>query len=122
MPTDAFETWLAPTRGVELQNDLLLVEVPNSFFLDWLGQYYVTAIDDAGQSALGGGFKIAFRTGNGASQPMVAPPRRRTAAADTTKLRERYTFQTYVVAECNNFACAAAVRSLSLLVTSITRC
>ena len=31
VPPEAFETWLAPTRGVELQNDLLMVEVPNLF-------------------------------------------------------------------------------------------
>ena len=108
VPAEAFETWLAPTRGVELQNDLLMVEVPNLFFLDWLGQYYVSAIDDAGQNVLGGGFKIAFRAGNGAAQPVVAPPKKHVAAAVNTKLLERYTFQTYVVAECNDFACAAA--------------
>jgi chromosomal replication initiator protein len=108
VPTDAFETWLAPTRGVELQNDLLLVEVPNSFFLDWLGQYYVSAIEDASRSALGNGLKIAFRTGNGPAQPVVAAQRKRTAAAENTRLRDRYTFQSYIVAECNNFACAAA--------------
>jgi chromosomal replication initiator protein len=108
VPSEAFETWLAPTKGVELQNDLLLVEVPNSFFLDWLGQYYVSAIDDAGQNVLGGGYRIAFRTGNGPAQPVTAPPRKRVAATDSTRLRDRYTFQTYVVAECNSFACAAA--------------
>jgi chromosomal replication initiator protein len=108
VPAEAFETWLAPTHGVELQNDLLLVEVPNSFFLDWLGQYYVSAIDDAGRSVLGDRVKIAFRAGNGPAQPVVAPQSKRTAATENTRLRERYTFQSYIVAECNSFACAAA--------------
>jgi chromosomal replication initiator protein len=108
VPPEAFETWLAPTHGVELQNDVLLVEVPNSFFMDWLGQYYVAAIDDAGQNVLGSGFKIAFRTGNGPAQPVIARPRKYLVASENARLRERYTFQSYVVAECNSFACAAA--------------
>lgn len=108
VPREAFETWLAPTAGVELQNDLLLVEVPNTFFIDWLGQYYVSAIDDAGRSVLGGGLKIAFRTARGGAPAVVTQPRKRVGTAENTRLRERYTFQTYVVAECNSFACAAA--------------
>jgi chromosomal replication initiator protein len=107
IPVEAFETWLAPTKGIELQNDLLLVEVPNSFFLDWIGQYYVSAIDDAGNNVLGGAFKIAFRTGNGPAQA-VAPPMKRAMGTENACLRERYRFDTYLVAECNSFACAAS--------------
>jgi chromosomal replication initiator protein len=109
VPADAYTTWLAPTEGVSLQNDTLVVSVPNQFFIDWLGQYYVGAIEEACRTALSGGCRIAFRA-NGATAPASAAPVRRriTLSAEQTKLQERYTFAQYIVADCNQFAVAAA--------------
>jgi chromosomal replication initiator protein len=108
VPNEAFNTWIAPTRGVDLQEDVLIVEVPNPFFIDWIGQYWASAIDEAGKTVLGS-TRIAFRSGNGAGEAVKAPLRRRVLpAAENTRLQERYTFGTFIVAECNQFAWAAA--------------
>lgn len=109
MPPEAFDTWLAPTRGIEYTNDMLIVEVPNPFFIDWIGQYYLTAIDDAGRAVLGSGVRIAFRNGVGPAQPVVAPQKKRVfAPPENSRLQERYTFESFIVGDCNQFACAAS--------------
>lgn len=106
---EAFATWLAPTRGVDIEHDVLTVEVPNSFFAEWLGQYYVSAINEAVEAVTGNGAQVIFRTGKTWASPVVAPPRRRVVSAcESARLQERYTFENYIVAECNSFACAAA--------------
>jgi chromosomal replication initiator protein len=107
VPAESFDTWLAPTRGIELNDDVLVVEVPNPFFIDWLGQYFATAIDEAGKTVLGK-TRIAFRNGSGSTQVLLAPPRKRPLAGpEQTRLQERYTFRNFIVAECNQFAYAA---------------
>ena len=109
IPNEAFETWLAPTQGAELQDDLLVVEVPNPFYIDWIGQYYAAAVNEACKAMLGGNTRIAFRNGTGASQAVIAQPRRRPLpSSEATRLQERYTFPNFIVAECNQFAYAAA--------------
>jgi chromosomal replication initiator protein len=85
----------------------LVVGVPNPFFADWIGQYYVSAIDEAAKAVLND-VRVAFRNGSGASQPVVEPARRRPLPGqEITRLRDRYTFRHFVVAECNQFAYAA---------------
>jgi chromosomal replication initiator protein len=109
VPNEAYDTWLAPTRGVELQDGMLVVEVPNPFFIDWIGQYYAAAVDQACKAMLGGDTRIAFRNGTGSSTAVIAQPRKRPLpSSETTRLQERYTFPNFIVAECNQFAYAAA--------------
>jgi chromosomal replication initiator protein len=108
VPAESYDTWLAPTKGIELKDDVLVVEVPNPFFIDWLGQYFASAIEDACRTVLGN-TRIAFRNGSGAAQIIqVAPRKRPLAAPEQTRLQERYTFRNFIVAECNQFAYAAS--------------
>lgn len=105
---EPFATWLAPTRGVEFDNGTLTVEVPNPFFIDWLGEYYTQPINDAVRTVLGE-IRVTFRNGNSQEQVILPQPRRHPVAnPEQTRLQERYSFRNFIVAECNQFAYAAA--------------
>jgi chromosomal replication initiator protein len=107
---EGFATWLAPTRGVSYDNDTLKVEVPNPFFVEWISQYYLTAIQEASRKVANHEFQVVFctRDAKGISLTAVVPHRSFRFQPDISRLQERYTFDTFVVGECNRFACAAS--------------
>jgi chromosomal replication initiator protein len=107
---EGFATWLAPTRGVSFDNNILKVEVPNPFFIEWIGQYYLSAIEEAGQKVMNNELEVVFCTkdAKGNSLTAVVPRRSIRGQPDVSKLQERYTFDSFVVGECNRFACAAS--------------
>ncbi len=108
---DGFETWLAPTRGRAIRNGLVEVEVPNSFFADWIGQRYSTEIRAALASVSDQELSVSFKPGDAASPVLVPrhePMRRPTMKPDGYRLQAHYTFDNFVVGESNRFAAAAA--------------
>jgi chromosomal replication initiation ATPase DnaA len=58
---EGFDTWLAPTRGCTLSNGALEVEVPNSFFADWLSQHYSAEVRAALSSVSQQELSVSFR-------------------------------------------------------------
>ena len=44
IPRQSFETWLRPTRLLHLDSEIALIEVPSSFFAEWLEQHYLSLI------------------------------------------------------------------------------
>ena len=44
MPNQAFNTWIAPIRPVALNEQELILEVPNQFFYEWLDTHYKDTI------------------------------------------------------------------------------
>ncbi|MCK4418079.1 MAG: hypothetical protein KAV99_07920, partial [Candidatus Latescibacteria bacterium] len=44
IPRQSFETWLRPTRLLRLDNKIAVIEVPSSFFAEWLEQHYLLLI------------------------------------------------------------------------------
>ena len=45
MPSQAFNTWITPIKPVALNEDELILEVPNQFFYEWLDTHYKDTID-----------------------------------------------------------------------------
>lgn len=110
---EGFETWLAPTRAVEFDVNGLVVEVPNSFFADWLGQHYVPELRSALARASGRDVALSFRARDAAdAKALSLRYEYATRAAVRTNggggLSARYTFDNFVVGESSRFACAAA--------------
>lgn len=108
---EAYNTWLAPTKGLELKDSTLLVEVPNNFFLEWIGQYYTKDIEESIQAQSVGTLKVALKSsGRQESAPLGTRRRHRLVyAKDGSKLQDRYTFANFIVGESNRFAHAAAL-------------
>ncbi len=109
---EAFSTWLAPTRCRALHDGLLEVEVPHSFFAEWLGQHYAGEIRSVLSRLTGQDVDVAFVPANGSSTTVMVTrgargerPQLRTGGV---RLQARYTFESFVVGESNRLAAAAA--------------
>ncbi|MGB3340805.1 MAG: chromosomal replication initiator protein DnaA [bacterium] len=105
----SFNTWFGSSCGVELKEDVLLVEFPNGFFIDWIEEHYYNILEEAVQQLNGNKLRLAFKA---VKQQGDRPKRKRKRlilARDGTKLQERYTFESFVVGKNNEFAHAAAL-------------
>lgn len=109
LSSDGFDTWIAPTKGLSMKNGILLVEVPNSFFSDWITEYYGKEIREALVEMGKGGVKVSFKSASPVKRPLISKNKRKTIySGDGTKLLSRYTFENFIVGESNRFAHAAA--------------
>ncbi len=107
----AFESWIKPISFVELKGNNLLVEVPDSFFKDWLETYYVSAIEEAAREIVKKkvGLVIAVKKLSSVKQeknekaPLLPPP-----VFNASNISKRYTFENFVVGTSNQFAHAAS--------------
>ncbi|HEX8919680.1 MAG TPA: chromosomal replication initiator protein DnaA [Chloroflexota bacterium] len=110
-----FDTWLRPTRGVELDEGLLWVGVPTTYTREWLEQRLSPVIRrtlvEVGRPGLDVRFRVMSELDDRASG------RRRARAPGATGaffdghrngLNPRYTFDDYIVGGSNRFAHAAA--------------
>ncbi|MCD4690650.1 chromosomal replication initiator protein DnaA [bacterium] len=112
----SYRTWFEPTRGVELTDGTLKIEVPNRFFADWLEEHYMSLIARAVQEHAGEALKAEFLVSHRrpdeyepVSTRRPAPPPLTVVAADECQLNPRYSFSTFVVGSGNRFAQAASM-------------
>jgi chromosomal replication initiator protein len=108
---EGFETWLTPTRGCALTNGVLEVEVPNSFFADWLSQHYSAEVRAALTSVSQQELSVSFRPRDAADTSVLirrAPVRRPAARQNGYRLQSHLSFENFVVGESNRLAAAAA--------------
>ncbi len=114
----SFQTWFKPTRLLSFEDDVLLVEGPNPFFIDWLAEHHIDKIRSAASDTIGADVSVEFtsspaagrvtRTETIASSPTtvenkpIAPP-------GNANLNGRYTFGEFVVGSGNRLTHAAAL-------------
>jgi chromosomal replication initiator protein len=112
----SYNTWLKPTRGEPTGNGEFKVAVPNQFVADWIEEHFSDLVHESFVEVLGKNQDIVYvitgRNGNGDQpelelaelQPVV------TAAAPALNhnLNERYRFDSLIVGDFNQFACAAS--------------
>ena len=65
----SFATWFAPTSARRLTAEEAVIEVPNSFFADWLEEHYAWLILSTIQEELSWQPKLAFAVGVQTTQP-----------------------------------------------------
>lgn len=120
------ERWLSPLRlEYRPTGRLVRLVAPNRFFIDWIRDNYLASVQEALNLTLRQTVNIEFSTGDGpAARPPEtdSPPPTPLARPEPTvktrpinqaghgvnRLNDRYTFDTFVVGESNNFAHAAA--------------
>jgi len=119
----SFCTWLVPTRAIGWENSSLLVGVPNSFVAGWLQQHYLNLINESLAEITSPPKKVTFRvTANqidGSEGVIVQQVTQETSITMDMRtpqenppspfLNPRYTFDTFVVGESNEFSHAAAM-------------
>jgi chromosomal replication initiator protein len=112
--TQSYQTWLRPTRFSHSDHGTLVVRVPNREFQDWIQEHYSGLIAEAlGQLHLDAQ-KVCYVLEEGPEKKATANGNGKLAQAkfdfDSVdhQLNPRYTFDTFVVGSCNQFAHAAA--------------
>ena len=63
----AFETWFKPIQPLRLSSREVELQVPNSFFVDWIHQHHLAGLREALSAVLGESPEVRFVTGGGAS-------------------------------------------------------
>lgn len=117
----SFLTWFKPTRFVSEDSASIAVSVPNPWFAEWLQTHYHGVIDQALREIHRPGLEIEFcpvLAGKVSTAPQVTTPTNGSANGSPAKsvvaegehdarLNPRYTFDSFVVSSCNQFAHAA---------------
>ena len=112
-----YDTWLKDTEGLSLGDGRFVVGVPSEFVKEWLGTRMKSLVSQTVGGIMGQPMEVAFEiigsNGNGhqESLPLASgstaqaiissPPTRQ-------RLNPRYTFRSFVVADSNRMAAAAA--------------
>jgi chromosomal replication initiator protein len=131
MPEQSFRTWLNGSEAVGITDDELLVEAPSEFHVQWVEDKYGRDLEDLLRQVLGRPLKLSLRSADRSSAPpplpqvevssegdglpATAPARNPTAGAPEAPptalvgtLRDRYTFDRFVVGNNNQLAAAAS--------------
>lgn len=132
LPSQAYETWFEPTRAVASTESSLVVEVPNTFFRDWISTHYTELVGKTLETLLdapvrveytvpaqnrpaaqkkpaGSGPFRALRPGPAAAQTPSTWSAAGASASSDIRLNARYTFEEFVIGPSNRFAHAAAL-------------
>lgn len=112
--TQSYQTWLRPTRFSHVNQEELIVRVPNREFQDWIQEHYSSLIAEALSKLPMHLRKVQYvveeaeesKAGNGENGKALQA-KLDFESVDHT-LNPRYTFDTFVVGNCNQFAHAAA--------------
>ena len=115
-----FDTWFKPTKGYNLTQDTFTIQVPSQFFLDWLEEHHADRIKQVLVRQLGREVFIDFRISKEQQtitpvhtspvfyMPSVSQQRPQIGGMEN-KLYDDYTFDHFVVGECNEYAHAASL-------------
>jgi len=104
-----FETWLQPTHEISLEGDRLRVGVPNRRFAEWIGTNFRPLIEQA-LDALGfPNLQIQYVADDQDTNGVHSAAAEDAAASAPPGLSRRYTFDSFVVSSCNQFAHAASL-------------
>ncbi len=112
--TQSYQTWLRPTRYAYASKEALVVRVPNREFQEWIQEQYGAQIQEALQN-LGLSFRevrFVFEETAEKKTPENGGGAHVQGKLDfdsiENQLNPKYTFDTFVVGSCNQFAHAAS--------------
>ncbi len=116
----SFNTWLKPIAGAPTPEGQFNLSVPNQFVADWISHHFKSLIDEAFREVLGQEFLIKYIIEKRledeiqVSLPFQQPsPPTYTANEGgevwQSNLNRRYSFESLVVGDFNQFACAASM-------------
>lgn len=112
-----FQTWISPMVPLSYEDGVLKIEGPNPFFVDWVHEHHIEKIERVARDMLEKDTKVEITPRPGPSR--VSPPEK--SAARTMIVREpvtlpnkihlnsRYTFDEFIVGNCNRLAHSGAL-------------
>ena len=115
-----YETWLRDSSGLALEDGIFTVCVPTDFVAEWLRDRLSDLITKTLSGIVGQPLRVAFRVDgapiDGSPLPSLAALSSSEALPPLPKprLNPLFTFDTFVVADCNRLAHAAASRAANV--------
>jgi len=124
VPFITYNTWFLPIKPVELLDKTLKVQVPNSYFIEWIDEHFNTLINKTIDQVLGGEGKLIYLISKEKEDeldlfdvdfPIKKENKEKTEdAVEETRafdnyLNSRYTFDNFIKGEGNQLARAAAI-------------
>ena len=115
----SYNTWFAPTKAVSLNDTSLEISVPNRFFCEWIDTHYARLVENAISQILGERKKLIYDVNNKElpDSPYQSSDWKETKTPPViksdynspyhTRINERYTFDSFIIGDSNNFAHAA---------------
>lgn len=123
----SFNTWFKPLSLGEMDDDSLVIAVPQDYFASWLEEHYLSLIRSLCRSILGNDVSIRFSLASPSSSgdgeaavidediPALSTEEIPSSSDfseksffDPLRINPRFTFDTFVVGHSNQFAYAAA--------------
>jgi chromosomal replication initiator protein len=115
-----YSTWFSQVSGTRLEDQTLIVEVPNDFTREWIEGHFLDLIHAAVRDVSGHELRVRFRiaepratagppTPNAAARRLHPLPAEVTPRPDIAGLNPKYTFDSFVIGSSNRFAHAAAL-------------
>ncbi len=109
----AFENWFTQARLSSVTEDGLIIEVPSSFFKDWIYDHYRDILNIAILKTIGKVMPVSFEIkaplGTKKSQGVRPAATGKPLQKKPFYLNPRYTFEGFVVGSSNRFAHAATM-------------
>jgi chromosomal replication initiator protein len=102
--------WVGRMRPLEVREDVLVLGVPDRFYRDWVDDHYRALLESTLARVTDGPVKIGYEVVAGLSPTptlQVSAPVK-PEGARPPRMNARFTFQSFVVADSNQLAAAAA--------------
>jgi chromosomal replication initiator protein len=108
--TQSFETWIKPIRPRQEREGEIRLEVPSELFRDWLAEHFLATIQETLTSLCQEPVTVSLSINpQPPSQKEAQDEREKPAPQQLANLVPKYTFETFVVGACNQFAHAASL-------------
>lgn len=115
MTKPSFETWLKPTRPLALDNNVLIIEVPNDFAREWVETRYTPLLLSSLRDIVHEDIELRFVNPN--NDPSLLSPKSddkrpvqvQQEESFSQMLNPKYIFESFVVGDGNRFAHAASL-------------
>ncbi len=114
----SFSLWIEPLTLLEEKGDTLLLGCPNKFSLNWILENYMQLMEQGLQETAGSSYKIQLKvkTPGKTLQSSTCPDERQLALPNVPlpprkglrSLNHDFTFDRFVVGQCNEFAYTAS--------------
>jgi len=113
MPSQAFNTWITPIRPVALNEDELILEVPNQFFYEWLDTHYKETINRKAVNDNGHPLKIKYTVSTKKNTIINQNENKKDTQKYKTSIpnfiNKNHRFSSFIEGANNQFARAAAM-------------
>ena len=110
-----YSTWLSNSQGVSYQDNIFVVGVPNVFIAEWLSKHLHSLIRENLADIIGKDVDVKIVVHNQEGLPTSPltyasqPDGGTSTKARWNRFNPRFTFDSFVVSDCNRLAYAAAI-------------